>query len=420
MNRMHPYLPTTPYRRRVSHPARRTGARPHPRSDDMTEAEHPLAPADARVPSRWESLAAPLTTTLAGVAVIVASVVGHAPGESAPSSPTDLPAAAAAAERPESSAERRSGPDRVATALAVTRHRDESRNLYGAPAQPSVVLASAERYPDALTATALADRWGAPLLLTPSTGLDPRVARELREHLPPGSTVRLVGGEASLSAAVADAVRAGGWQVERVAGADRYATAAEVAGAVATGDGDERCDVILATGTDFADGTAAAAATRAQRPLLLTDGDALPAATAAALARCADAAGGVGSVTAVGGPATRAAATLSGAAARLRLSSAAGADRYATAAALLPGTEDGDGWLVLTTGEDFPDALVGGTYGVPVLLSTRDALPPVTAAALAERRGQVRRLVVVGGTQAVSDAVLTQAADLLGATVERR
>ncbi len=383
----------------------------------MTQAERPGAPAERRQVPWWESVAAPVTTTLAGIAVIVASVVGHAPGEA----PAQDPATAAAGrDRPESSAERRSGPDRVATALAVTRHRDESRNLYGAPAQPSVVLASAESYPDALTASALADRWGAPLLLTPRSGLDPRVEQELREHLPQGSTVRLLGGRAALSVAVEDALRAGGWRVERVAGADRYETAAAVARAVATGDGRERCDVILATGTDFADGAAAAASTRAQRPMLLTDGDALPGATTAALARCAEASGGVGSITAVGGPATRAAATLSGAAGRLGVTSAAGANRYETAAALLPGADVGDGWLVLTTGEDFPDALTGGTYGVPVLLTTTGALPPATRAALAERRGQVRRLVVVGGTQAVSDAVLTEAADLLGATVERR
>lgn len=322
--------------------------------------------------------------------------------------------AGAAPERP-ATVVRESGADRVATALAVTRDRDGDRNLYGAPAQPSVVLASADAFPDALAAAALADRFGAPLLLTGRDALDPRVAAEMREHLPAGSTVRLMGGPAALSPAVADAVTAGGWRVERVAGADRFATAAAVA---ALSDTDtSRCDVILATGTGFADGAAASGASRAGRPLLFTDGEALPPATAAALAACAGAAGGRGMVTAVGDPAVRAAATLTGAAAGLKVSVAAGADRYATAAALLPPAEESDGWVVLTTGEDFPDALVGGTYGVPVLLTTPGALPPATEAALAQQRGQVRRLVVVGGPRAVSDAVAARAAELLGATV---
>lgn len=325
------------------------------------------------------------------------------------------PLPASAAPEPDVTAVRESGPDRVATALAVTRDRDESRNLYGAPEQPSVVLASAEAFADALAATALADRFGAPLLLTGRDALDPRVAAELREHLPAGSTVRLLGGDSALSPAVADAVVAGGWRVERVAGADRFATAAAVA---ARSDTDaSRCDVILSTGTDFADGAAASAASRADRPLLFTDGDVLPPATAAALASCAGAAGGAGTLTAVGGPAARAAATLTGAAAGLEVSVASGGDRYATAAALLPPAGAGDGWLVLTTGEDFPDALVGGTYGVPVLLTTPGALPPATEDALAQRRGQVRHLVVVGGSRAVGDAVLARAAELLGATV---
>lgn len=221
--------------------------------------------------------------------------------------------AATAAPGPAAVAVRESGPDRVATALAVTRDRDDARNLYGAPEQPSVVIASADACPDALAAAALADRFGAPLLLTRHDALDPRVAAELRAHLPAGATVRLLGGTSALSPAVADAITAGGWRVERVAGEDRYATAAAVA-AVADTDPSHR-DVILSTGADF------------------------------------------------------------------------------------------------------PDALVGGTYGVPVLLTAPGVLPPATEAALAQRRGSVRHLVVVGGPRAVSDAVMARAADLLGATV---
>lgn len=381
----------------------------------------PAAPASRRRLPSWGSVAAPAATTLAGVAVIVASVVGAAPGPAFGSEGSGSAAtgAAAAADRDQPTAERRSGPDRVATALAVTRDRDESLNVYGAPADPSVVLASAESYPDALVATALADRWGAPLLLTPQAGLDARVAQELREHLRPGSTVRLLGGEAALSSDVADAVRAGGWKVERVAGGDRFATAAAVAEAVATAEGRQRCDVILSTGTNFADGATAAASARAQRPLLLTDGATIPPATAEALAQCAGDAGGDGTLIAVGGPAVEAAATLTGAASGLRVIAAAGSNRYETGAALLRESPGNDEWLVLTTGEDYPDALVGGTYGVPVLLTAPDALPPATAAALSERRGTIRRLVVVGGQNAVSDAVLAEAAERVGAVVVR-
>ena len=350
--------------------------------------------------SRARGLPARGASAGATVLVLAATVLATAPS--------------AAAADDEVTAVRQRGEDRVATALAVTRDRDAAGNLYGAPAQPSVVLASADAYADALAATALADRFGAPLLLTGRGALDPRVAAELAAHLPAGSTVRLLGGDAALSPAVADAVTTGGWRVERVAGADRYATAAAVAAATDTDP--SRCDVIVSTGTDFADGAAASAASRADRPLLFTDGDRLPSATAAALEACAQAAGGAGTLTAVGGPAARAVASLGGAAASLAVSVASGGDRYATAAALLP-DDAADGWMVLTTGEDFPDALVGGTYGVPVLLTRPDALPEAARAALAQRRGRVRHLVVVGGSKAVSDDVLRAAADLLGATV---
>lgn len=88
-----------------------------------------------------------------------------------------------------------------------------------------------------------------------------------------------------------------------------------------------------------------------------------------------------------------------------------GADRYGTAAAIAADSFGGGaGTVILATGETFPDALAGnylaGLEGAPILLTTRDALPEVTANAIDDLGAT--RVVILGGVAAVSQAVENQ------------
>jgi putative cell wall-binding protein len=106
----------------------------------------------------------------------------------------------------------------------------------------------------------------------------------------------------------------------------------------------------------------------------------------------------------------------------------AGNDRYETAAAIAHnsgapniGVRSGLGRTVmLANGQSPADALSAGPiiYGQqwPVLLTTRDAIPGATTAALNDLG--IQHVVVVGGTAAVSDAVV-QELQQSGHTVER-
>jgi putative cell wall-binding protein len=92
----------------------------------------------------------------------------------------------------------------------------------------------------------------------------------------------------------------------------------------------------------------------------------------------------------------------------------AGANRYATAAAISSDTFDpGVPVAYIATGESFPDALAGAAAGAfeggPVLLVTKSAIPSETDAEL--RRLQPRRVVILGGTSAVSKGVESSLAD---------
>lgn len=101
----------------------------------------------------------------------------------------------------------------------------------------------------------------------------------------------------------------------------------------------------------------------------------------------------------------------------------AGADRYETSAAI-SAAAFGPGVPVayLATGERFPDALSGaaaaGASGGPVLLVSRDTIPAAVATEL--RRLAPKRIVVVGGTDAISDAVRSQANGFTTGAVDRR
>ncbi|GAC1536240.1 MAG: hypothetical protein NVS3B12_19090 [Acidimicrobiales bacterium] len=99
-----------------------------------------------------------------------------------------------------------------------------------------------------------------------------------------------------------------------------------------------------------------------------------------------------------------------------------GDDRYSTAAAVSAATfSSGASVAYLATGSDFPDALTAaaaaGGRG-PVLLASAAALPGATATELARLRPA--RVIAVGGTLAISNAVLASVHTLLpSATVTR-
>ncbi|USQ77398.1 cell wall-binding repeat-containing protein [Ornithinimicrobium cryptoxanthini] len=100
----------------------------------------------------------------------------------------------------------------------------------------------------------------------------------------------------------------------------------------------------------------------------------------------------------------------------------AGADRYATAAAISQAAHPaGAGTVFLATGQDYPDALVGaalaGSEGAPVLLTRLGSLPVTTQSELS--RLAPDQVFLFGGTAAISQAVLDEVGALTGATVTR-
>lgn len=115
--------------------------------------------------------------------------------------------------------ERVAGPDRVATAVAVSREVHDRADV--------AVIARGDAYPDALASSALAGLRAAPVLLSDRDSLPTLVLDEL-ERLGVEEVV-LLGGRSALAPAVERALRDAGFATDRIAGESRFDTATRVA-----------------------------------------------------------------------------------------------------------------------------------------------------------------------------------------------
>ncbi|WP_109471704.1 S8 family serine peptidase [Ornithinimicrobium cavernae] len=206
--------------------------------------------------------------------------------------------------------------------------------------------------------------------------------------------------------------------VDRVAGADRYATAALIAEEYPAGVD----TVYLMTGETFADALTGAAPASEGRvpgtahvttedgspaPALLVKADRVPSATRAALDAISPE-----HLVVLGGKGAISADVVDELGRWGTVHRVAGEDRYETATMLSEMYPAGLDRVYVASGEDrsFADALAGaalaGHEGVPVLLTQRDHVPATVVAAL--ERLDAGEVVVLGGTAAVSDAVLTE------------
>ena len=167
------------------------------------------------------------------------------------------------------------GVDRYATSVEL------SRAGWGAGTGTTAFLASGATFADALGGAAQAAHRDAPLLLTEQCRLPAAVSDELTRL---GTTaVTVLGGSGAVCDAVLDTLRRSGIAVTRVAGPDRYTTAAQ--GVLAAG-WQTAETLYLASGTSFPDGLAVGPlAARGGAPLLLVPSCELPTSVADAIVR---------------------------------------------------------------------------------------------------------------------------------------
>ena len=305
---------------------------------------------------------------------------------------------------------RLSGADRYATAIAV------SQSLYpSADSAGSVVIASGENFPDALSATPLAYKLNAPILLTTPTAISAATVTEVKRVLPNGATVYIIGGTSAVSNSVRDTLQTNGFVVTRISGADRIATALAVANQLSPA---SPLNVFIVNSDSFADGVSASSpAAKNRYPILLnTSSTVSPSVKSYLDSHTLQNVFIVGGTSAISSGVASTLTTLYDDADTdvIRIS---GLDRYATSAEIALQFYTGatsPTKLTFANGLRYPDALVGGLYAAehdgPLLLTDTNSVFGDAVDYMVDLVPQLTNGYLIGGTSVLgstNETVLT-------------
>lgn len=346
----------------------------------------------------------------AGIATMLLAVPVTAPAQE-PQADTPEERRKPAQEEPFSV--RLGGADRYETAELVATDSFASSEV--------VLLATGERFPDALAANYLASQRDAPVLLTFTDRLNQH-ARDGLEALDAREVV-ILGGPDAVSRDVEEEL-AEDYEVSRHAGEQRYETARDIAQAgdtVGTHDGDRTA--LLATGERFPDALTASPVAYAQQfPVLLTRQDDLnPEVTDAVEALDLERIIVVGGERAVSASVERELTD-----AGLEVERVSGAERTGTSVALAEYAEENFGFsfaqLALARGDLYPDALTGGPHAgrtlSPIVLTQNSEAATGASELGRQTNGFFARncpvtdvVIVFGGPAAVSPEAEDQAVE---------
>ncbi len=298
------------------------------------------------------------------------------------------------------------GADRYETSALIS-----ARNF---PTADTVIIATGEKFADALSSSGLAGCTEGPVLLTRRAGLPATVSNEIRRL--GASTAIIVGGVDAVSPTVAGQLYALGLSVQRIGGATRYETAAMI-GTRVVSYGQYGGRVFIARGDDFADALALGPlAYSARAPLLLVTPNTVPSATRSFLGANPISSGCIagGTVAVSEGVVVELSRYVPG------LVRIAGTSRYSTATAIATWAEENGlctfETVGMATGTNFADALCGGVAaganGGIILLTKPDELPDPTVDWITLNVGDMRDMQVFGGERAILPVVVDHVSSL--------
>lgn len=292
-------------------------------------------------------------------------------------------------EKPQPTEENRiSGRNRISTAIEVSKKYYEKAN--------TVIIARSDEYPDSLTASPLAKKLNAPILLTSKNELEEPVKAELRRLN--ATNIIIVGGVNSISTKVEKSLRQYDKDIERIAGRSRYETSAAIAERLLKLS--KKQTAIIASGENFADAlTAGAYAAKQEYPILLVQKTTVDTQITKVLNKYINKtiiAGGVNSVS------EKVKKDLPKNTERI-----AGRSRYDTAAQIAERLFKSEKAFV-ASGEVFADALVvspvAGRLSSPILLINRQETPKTIIEYVKE---SVTEITVIGGKKFVPSSIVT-------------
>lgn len=306
------------------------------------------------------------------------------------------------------------GKDRYATSVEVAKAAYPG-GLTAVDGTINVVIANGQNFPDALGGQPMTAAYNAPMLLTPANKLPQVVVDYIKEQ--GVNNAILLGGTASVSAAIEDELAAMGIMSTRIAGSTRYGTAVAAGNQLIKllNDGNttdflhgfnENSRVFLANGEGFADIlTVSAPARQFGNPILLTQKDNLAPETAQALkdwkVKEVVIIGGTGSVS------QNVANQVSALGLGIKVNRLEGANRQETAMQVARTYYPQANHVFIASDSIFADALVGSLLAAkkqsPILLVGRDTVDAKVAKYIVDEN--ITEFTIIGGSNTVSNAV---------------
>ncbi|MHA7138112.1 cell wall-binding repeat-containing protein [Rossellomorea arthrocnemi] len=256
----------------------------------------------------------------------------------------------------------------------------------------TVLLARGHDFPDALAGAPLAYQLNAPVLLTDKDFLNNETMAELKRL--EAKKVIILGGKSAVSTTVEKSLKNMNLDVDRIAGANRFETAAMIADRM-SGKPEK---AILTYGYNFPDALAVASyAASKGYPILLTQKNELPKETKVAIT-------GVKEVFVIGGRAVISDSIQADLPIFTRIS---GSNRYETAINIIEELQMSTDRIYVATGTNFADALTGSVlaakHQAPILLVKQNEVPAMVDQFIHQNR--ITDFTILGGESAVGNII---------------
>jgi putative cell wall-binding protein len=265
----------------------------------------------------------------------------------------------------------------------------------GWSASSTVFICNYTAFADALSASPLAYKYNAPILLTGSSLLNQLTKQEITRLGAKNAVI--IGGQGSVSESVAETLGQMGLAVRRIDGVDRFAVSSNIANELGNSS-----TAVVASGLNFPDALAIAPYAASHGfPILLTKPDSLP----SDINHLFETKPYTNTLI-VGGEGSVGSNVYNSVPSPYRIG---GKDRYEVAANIFTQFYPNTNKLYIATGSAFADALTGSVLiskdNTGLLLTMKDSVPNATLNILSSRASGMS--VILGGTGSVGNGILT-------------
>ncbi len=289
-----------------------------------------------------------------------------------------------------------SGDSRYDTSIAAA---EQLKSVYGVEKFENIVVASGGGYADALSGNYLASVKNAPMLLTASSQMT-KITDYIKANLAEGGTVYVLGGTGAVPSSFEDKMGdAYAGSIVRLAGNNRYETNLKILNEAGVS---ENSDLLVCTGTGFADSLSASAV---GKPILL-----VPTAILDIQKEFLDSLGSSNNIYVIGGSGVISNTLARSFTAYGNVKRIYGSDRFETAVNIAREFFDNPERVVLAYAQDFPDGLSAGALASAInapLLLAQDAERPVAAGCTYRNslKKELSSMYVMGGKALVRDII---------------